>query len=333
MGNLEAKQMWAVVPVAGSGKRLQPHTFTRPKPLLYVAGQPIIGHILDQIRALGVEKIVLVVGYLGEQIFDYVNGRGDFTNVLSVAQQEPIGLAHAVSLTRPIVGDDPMLVVYGDTVFQADLDRVIARECDGLLGVRKVEDPRRFGVVVEKAGRVTRLVEKPDQFVSDLAICGVNAIADSELLFACIDELIERDLRTRGEYQLTDAFQLMVDRGAHFATFILDSWFDCGTHESLLSTNRHLLEGKPSPLIEGEVVVRPPVYIDPSAEIGSSVIGPYVSVGQDAKIDNSVVSNSIVGARAQVNGIVLDESIIGYQAIVRGRPTHLNVGDNSQITS
>ena len=333
MDTQNTEKMWAVVPVAGSGKRLQPHTFPRPKPLLYVAGQPIIGHILDQIVAVGIDNIVLVVGSMGELIVDYVEDRGDFSNVLSVEQKQPIGLAHAISLARPMVGTDPMLVVYGDTVFQTDLARVIAGPGDGQLGVRKVDDPRRFGVVVEKAGRVSRLVEKPDEFVSNMAICGVNVIANSSLLFTCIDELIERGMRTRGEYQLTDAFQLMVDNGAELSTFTLDAWFDCGTHESLLSTNRHLLEGRPGPEIETEVVIRPPVYVDPSAEISGSVIGPYVSVGQEAQIHNSIVRNSIVGARATVDDIVLDESIVGYQAIVNGRASHLNVGDNSQITS
>ena len=319
--------------MAGSGKRLQPHTFTRPKSLLYVAGQPIIGHILDQIVAVGIEKIVLVVGSMGELIVEYVKNRGDFSTVLSVEQEEPIGLAHAISLTRPLVGSDPLLVVYGDTVFQADLSQVIARQGDGQLGVRKVDDPRRFGVVVENAGRVTKLVEKPDEFVSDMAICGVNVVANSSLLFACIDELIERGIRTRDEFQLTDAFQLMVDNGGELSTFAVDAWFDCGTHESLLSTNRHLLEGRPVPEVRAEVVIRPPVYVDPSAEISGSVIGPYVSIGQAAKIHDSIVRNTIVGARATVDGIVLDESIVGYQAIVNGRASHLNVGDHSQITS
>ena len=294
--------MWAVVPVAGSGKRLQPHTFTRPKPLLFVAGQPIIGHILDQILAAGIEKVILVVGSMGELIVDYVKDRGDFTAIHSVEQQEPIGLAHAISLTRPIVGVDPMLVVYGDTVFKSDLTRVMARTGDGQLGVSKVDDPRRFGVVVESAGRVTKLVEKSDQFVSDMAICGVNVIVNSSLLFTCIQELIDRGIRTRDEYQLTDAFQFMVDNGAELSSFPLDAWFDCGTHESLLSTNRHLLEDKPGPEIKAEAVIRPPVYVDPSAEISGSVIGPYVSVGEEAQIHNSVVRNTIVGARATVDG-------------------------------
>ena len=333
MTAIDVSKMWAVVPVAGSGKRLQPHTFTRPKPLLFVAGQPIIGHILDQIRALGVDKLVLVVGHQGGQILDYVGERGDFETVVSVEQGEPIGLAHAVSLAGPSVGTDPLLVVYGDTVFEADLAEVVRRGGDGLLGVRKVEDPRRCGVVVEESGRVTRLVEKPEEFVSDLAICGVNMIADSALLFACIDELIAGEFRTRGEFQLTDAFQIMVDKGARFGTFTLHSWFDCGTHESLLDTNRHLLSRRNFSGVAGDVVIRPPVYVDPCAEIDGSVIGPYVSVGKDAVIRNAVVRNSIVGAGAQVEGIVLDESIVGYCAMVNGRPSHLNVGDNSQITS
>ena len=180
---------------------------------------------------------------------------------------------------------------------------------------------------------MTKLVEKSHQFVSDMAICGVNVIVNSSLLFTCIQELFDRGIRTRDEYQLTDAFQLMVDKGAEWSSFPLDAWFDCGTHESLLSTNRHLLEDKTGPEIKAEAVIRLPVYVDPSAEISGSVIGPYVSVGQEAQIHNSVVRNTIIGARATVDGIVLDESIVGYQATVNGRASHLNVGDHSQITS
>ena len=195
---------WAVLPVAGLGARLRPHTHTRPKPLLPVAGKPIIGHILDQLVPLGVDRIVLIVGYMGDRIVEYVRSRDEFSQVEFVEQTELLGLGHAISLARPVVEDDPMLIVYGDTIFRADLSGVLA-EGDGALGVHQVDDPTRFGVVVEQSGIVQRLAEKPAEFVSDLAIVGVNYIRRSRLLFECLDGLMKDGQRTRGEFQLTDA--------------------------------------------------------------------------------------------------------------------------------
>ena len=238
----------------------QPHPYPRPKPLLHVAGQPIIGHILDQLARLGVTRIVLVVGYMGELIVDYVRGRHDFDVVESVGQPEQLGLGHATLLTRPIVGEDPMMIVYGDTIFECDLSSVLERSEDATIGVKKVEDPSRFGVVVEAAGRVSRLVEKPETFVSELAIVGVNMIGRSDLLFDCLQEVVDSDQRTRGEYQLTDGFQRMVEAGANLGCLPIDHWFDCGTQEALLATNRHMLEGKVAPDSFGDTVILPPVH-------------------------------------------------------------------------
>ena len=322
---------WAVIPVAGSGKRLRPHTYTRPKPLLHVAGQPIIGHILDQLAGSGVTKIVLVVGYMGEFIVDYVRGRDDFDVVESVAQPEQLGLGHATLLSRPVVGDDPMMIVYGDTIFECDLTVVLERGEDAIIGVKRVEDPSRFGVVVEQDGKVVRLVEKPETFVSDLAIVGVNLIARSDLLFDCLQEMVDRDLRTRGEYQLTDGFQRMVEGGANLGCFSIEHWFDCGTQEALLETNRHMLRGVAAPDFSGEAVILPPVHIDPSAEIAGSVIGPHVSVGAGSKVASAIIRNSIIGEQATVKDVVLEDSIVGFQAAVLGSASRLNVGDLSEI--
>ena len=327
-----AEALWAVVPVAGAGTRLRPHTHTRPKPLLPVAGQPILGHILDQLVALGIRRIVLVVGDMGEQIVEYVQGRGDFEVVESVQQTELLGLGHAILLTRDVVGQDPMLVVYGDTIYQADLVPVLERAADGVLGVRQVDDPRRFGVVVQEDGRVTRLVEKPAEFVSDQAIVGVNLIRDSGRLYECLEQLVREDRRTRGEYQLTDALQLMVEQGAHLGTFPVAAWFDCGTLESLLDTNRHLLEGAPVPEHLEQSVIVPPVYVAPSARVRSSVIGPYVSIGEGAQVTRALARDLIIGSYAEVQDVVLEHTLIGYHAAVRGRASRLNVGDMSEVS-
>ena len=324
---------WAVVPVAGFGVRLRPHTHTRPKPLLHVAGQPIIGHILDQLKPLQIERIVLIVGYMGHQIVDYVKSRDEYSRVEFVEQKQMLGLGHAISLTRQVVGGDPMLIVYGDTIFHADLPAAMRHEGDGALGVQHVDDPGRFGVVVEEAGAVQRLVEKPTDFISDLAIVGVNHIRNSDMLFDCLDDLIQADQRTRGELQLTDAFQRMVDAGAQLSTFPVDGWFDCGTQEALLATNQALLSRLDPAAARQDVVVVPPVHIDPTAQVSDAVIGPHVSIGAGARVNRAVISNSIIGEEAVVEGIVLEGSLVGFQAVVTGRAHHINVGDLSQITS
>lgn len=330
---IDADNIWAVIPVAGFGTRLRPHTHTRPKPLLHVAGQPIIGHILDQLVPLGVKRVVLVIGYMGELIVDYVQARSDFERVEWVEQKELLGLGHAIAQTKSVVGTDPMLMVYGDTVFRADLARELSAKGDGLLGVKKVEDPRRFGVVVTEGKKVVKLVEKPEEFVSDQAIVGVNLIRKSAQLFACLDDLIKRDVRLRGEFQLTDALQLMVEQGANLSTFPVGGWFDCGTQEAMLETNRDLLQDAPAPTHCTNTVVVPPVHIDPTAEVRDSVVGPYVSIGAGASVQHTIVRNAIIGEQAEVKAALIEDSLIGFQAVLKGRWNHLNIGDMSEITT
>jgi glucose-1-phosphate thymidylyltransferase len=276
--------------------------------------------------------VALIVGHLGEQIVDYVESRRDFVQVERIEQRERLGLGHAVSLAQPVVGDDPMLIVYGDTIFRADLAPVLAGTADGALGVQRVTDPARFGVVVERDGLVTRLVEKPTTFVSDLAIVGVNLIRKSGHLFACLRRLVAENRRTRGEYQLTDALQTMVEEGARLATFAVDGWFDCGTLEALLATNRALLHGCPPPGHVEDTVILPPVHVDPSARVRHCVLGPDVSIGAGAQVERVIGNNLIIGAQAVVANVLLEETVVGYEAIVQGRPGRVNVGDLSEVT-
>jgi glucose-1-phosphate thymidylyltransferase len=226
-----------------------------------------------------------------------------------------------------------MLMVYGDTVFRADLARELSAKGDGLLGVKKVEDPRRFGVVVTEGKKVVKLVEKPEKFVSDQAIVGVNLIRKSAQLFACLDDLIKRDVRLRGEFQLTDALQLMVEQGANLSTFPVGGWFDCGTQEAMLETNRDLLQDAPAPTHCTNTVVVPPVHIDPTAEVCDSVVGPYVSIGAGASVQHTIVRNAIIGEQAEVKAALIEDSLIGFQAVLKGRWNHLNIGDMSEITT
>jgi glucose-1-phosphate thymidylyltransferase len=320
-----------VIPVAGVGTRLRPQTHTIPKALLTVAGKPILGHILDAVIPLTPSEVVLVVGYMGERVVEYIARDYPGLAVRIVRQDEQKGLGHAIFLTREALkAPGPAFVVLGDTIFKADLQRV-AREGVSSLGVMEVEDPRRFGVAIVEGGVVTRLVEKPDTPISRLALTGIYYFRDGRTLAAGLEEMMTRGITTKGEYQLTDALQLMIEHGERMTTFRLDGWYDCGKPETLLETNRFLLEQGAQPAsLPGSIVV-PPVAISPTATIEGSVIGPFVTVGPGAEIRGSVVRNSIVGRNAFVERCLLDASLIGENAAVKGTMKRLNVGDDSEI--
>jgi len=323
--------MKSIIPVAGVGTRLRPHTHTTPKALLNVAGKPIIGHILDKVEGIGVEEVILIIGYMGDKVVKYVNENYFFEKISYVEQKERKGLGHAISLARDLVGGEPTFIIYGDTIFEGELPNGTSDGVDGKIGVKRVDDPRRFGVVVLSGNRIKRLVEKPKEFVSDLAIVGVNYIRNSELMFKCLQEIIERGITTQGEYQLTDAFQLMLEKGAQLEVFEVDSWFDCGKPETLLITNRHLLSnGHAKVEIPGSVVIHP-VFVSRSAEVIGSIIGPYVSIADGARVRGSIIRNSIVGQNSVVDCCLLEGSLIGDNAMMRGSLKRVNVGDSSEI--
>jgi glucose-1-phosphate thymidylyltransferase len=323
----------AIIPVAGVGSRLRPHTHTTPKALIYVAGRPILAHILDDLERLGITDVVLVVGHMREAIQEYVDTHYARFKRAYVEQPERLGLGHAVRLTKDLVRGHPAFIVLGDTIFRADFSEILEGE-DSRVGVKAVEDPRRFGIVEVKDGVATRFVEKPDQPTSNLAIVGVYYMRDSALLFDALDDLVARDVRTKGEYQLTDALEWMIERGHRIRPFTVDAWYDCGKTETLLETNRDLLElaGARSvpPPREGVVFV-PPVAIDPSAVIERAIVGPHVSIASRAVVRDSIVLNSIVNGDAVVEHILLEGSVIGDNAHVRGNYRHLNVGDSSEV--
>jgi glucose-1-phosphate thymidylyltransferase len=248
-----------------------------------------------------------------------------------VVQEEPKGLGHAVAQARDCVQDQPVLVLLGDTIVDMDLTQIVGAE--SVLAVRVVENPRRFGVVETKDGFVSHVVEKPIQPKSNLAIVGVYYFEQGRPLFAALDELIRRDRRTRGEYQLTDALQLMVQNGMRIRPFTVEHWLDCGTPEALLETNRYLLQKHHHALERPGVVLIPPVYVEDSAIVEHSVIGPNASIGAQAQIRNSVIRDSIVNQGAEVEQAVLEHSILGCTAKYHGRALHLNLGDSSEMKS
>ncbi len=306
--------------MAGAGRRLQPLTIAQPKALLQVADKPVLGHILARVESAGVADIILVVGENSAAIEEYVRSEFPRVRMTLVLQEEPLGLGHAIWLTREAAVGDELLIVYGDTIVDTDLSPALNTAADGAIGVREVDDPRCFGVVVEKAGRITHLVEKPDEPVSRLAIVGVNCIRDSAALFDSLDYIVGENIRTRGEIQLTDAFQRMLDAGKHLVTFRVDEWNDCGTPEALLETNRHLLEGSEhEPQGEG-CEFTPPVYIAPTALVKDSKIGPHVAIAAGAQVRNCVLKDCIVNENARLADCDLTNRIIAYGEEVRRPP-------------
>jgi glucose-1-phosphate thymidylyltransferase len=297
--------------------------------LLNVAGKPILGHILDSLLAENITDATIVIGYMGDMIRQFVEQNYSL-NVEFVQQDQPLGLGHSIWCARDTFDTEPVFIILGDTIFDVNLAPVLASE-NSMLGVKYVEDPRRFGVVESSDGVVTRLIEKPENPTSHMAIVGLYHIRNSALLKSTLNELVTNDIRTRGEYQLTDALQMMIDRGETFGTFPVEGWYDCGKPETMLETNRHLL-GKQSaiPSVDGSVII-PPVFIGRSAVVERSVIGPYATVAEGATVKDAHIRNSIVSNGATVTGTLMEDSIVGNNAVVRGRFKRLNVGDSSEI--
>jgi glucose-1-phosphate thymidylyltransferase len=322
----------AIVPVAGAGTRLRPHTHTTPKSLLLVAGKPILGHILDQIQTVSPERVVLVIspGPQGDRIRGYAASRASADlKIECVIQAEPLGLGHAVAQAKSLAGSAPLLIMLGDTIVQAKIGDLV--KGGSRIGLKEVPDPRRFGVAVVRDGRVVQVVEKPDQPVSNLALVGLYFIANGPLLFGCIDRLIREGQKTRGEVQLTDALELLIQGGEELRPFPVEGWYDCGKTETLLETNRALLDQLAKPAGREGVVVLPPVALDPTADITAAVIGPHVTIGPRAQVRQAVVKNSIVNEGATVRDILLEGSVVGENAVVRGSYQRLNVGDSSEV--
>lgn len=322
--------MKAIIPVAGVGRRLRPHTHTQPKALMHVAGRPILGHIMDELVAAGIDEAVLVVGHLGEKVEEFVRSRYAIP-VHFVEQTEPLGNGHAIYVAREHLAGDGVLIIMGDTIIKADLPRVLSTPRSAI-GIQEVADPRRFGVVEVDGGQVRRLVEKPQVPPSNLAVVGVYLIRNPRLLARCLERMVAERRQVRGEYWLADALQMMVDSGEPMETFRITGWYDCGTPEALLEANRELLvvDGSTAPSLPGSVILAPS-FVDPSAHIEGSVIGPFASVAEGARITNSVIRESIVNAHATLEGVLLEHSIIGEHASVIGRAARINLGDSSAV--
>jgi glucose-1-phosphate thymidylyltransferase len=329
-----------VIPAAGAGKRLFPHTFTKPKPMVYIAGKPIIGHILDRIIDVEPEEIIMVVGYKKEQIISYVdkNYSGIF-NIRYVDQEEQLGLGHSIYVARDEIGESNIMIALGDMIFKAGYSEFYKHyltngDCAASIGVREVDDPKKYGIVELDGKYIKRLEEKPAHPSSNLGIAGVYFIKETSVLLSIIEEMINKNTRTRGEYQLTDALQEMVNRGYRLKTFPVSSWYDCGHPESLLETNRVLLDEKEDidhvHQIKDSVIIQP-VAIGDNVTIINSVVGPHASIASDSYIENSIISDSVIGSRSHISKVNLQRSIVGDDASVHGKHNSLNIGDSSSI--
>jgi glucose-1-phosphate thymidylyltransferase len=325
--------MKVIIPLAGLGTRLRPHTYTKPKPLINVAGKPMLAHILDKLSTLDIEEYIFIVGYLGEQIEQYVS-RAYQIKARYIVQQEMLGQAHALWLCRSLV-DGPVFMVFGDTFFEADLNEINRSPADSIAFVREIEDPRRFGVAITgKDGYVQKFVEKPSTMENKLAVIGMYYFTDGPALMKACAELMDKRIQTKGEYFLTDAINLMLAAGAKFVTRTVDVWQDTGKPETVLQTNRYLLDHGQDNSEQAKCdtcVIVPPVNIHPSAKLEHSIIGPYATIGPDCKITRSIIRNSIIDAGAQIEETMLDQSLIGKEAVVTSRYRRFNVGDSAVV--
>ena len=327
--------MKAIIPVAGAGTKLRPHTYTQPKALIPLAGKTVLGIILDQLSGAGVQEFILVVGYLGDKIADYAREYHPGLNITIVQQQERRGLGHAVFLCKEHVGDDEVVIVLGDTICEYNVQELIAQN-DSVLCVKKVDDPRDFGVAeTDEEGKVTRLIEKPQIPKTNNALVGIYKIKETGLLFKCLEAGITEVVFSGEELGLTTALDCMVSQGAVFTTQKVSNWFDCGKKETLLESNATLLK-KWGGSTAGEerfenTIIIPPVSIAPGCEISNAIIGPNVSIGEKTIIQYSIVRDSIIGAFSKLYDVVLNDSLIGSDTEIKGETRTLNIGDNTEI--
>jgi glucose-1-phosphate thymidylyltransferase len=324
--------MQVIIPLAGKGTRLRPHTHLVPKPMLKVAGKPVMDWVMDRLDGLDVHELIFITGHLKEQVEQYARAKYKYP-ARFIEQKVQDGTAGAVNLARPYV-TEPVLIIFVDTVFEADLTLVKRPGIDGIIWAKEVEDYQRFGVVVtDKDGFMTKIVEKPKEPISKLANIGLYYIRDVAALWQGIDAVLARP-KNQGEYFLTDAFQHMIDHGRKILTAEVGGWYDCGKLDTLLETNEILLRkgaARHPALPEGVDVIEP-VYIEDGVRIERSVIGPNVSLETGAVVLDSTISNSVVGRDAKISHARLDGAFLGNSVLVENFEGSASLGDHSELS-
>jgi glucose-1-phosphate thymidylyltransferase len=329
-------KMIAILPVAGVGTQLRPHTYSQPKSLIPVAGKPILGYIIDQLLDIGIQEFVFVIGYLGEKIKEYVEAEYPNLNKKFVVQEQREGLGHAIWLTKDVVPPNrEIIIILGDTIIDADLKAFIKIKSSAL-GIKKVDDPRLFGVArLNDKAEIIEVVEKPKIPKSNMALVGLYKINDYQLLIDSLGENIKKKKKTHNEYRLTDGIMALIEKGKKIEGFKVDNWYDCGQKEVLLQTNALLLKNKKSDIAKTKKIVNTiivePVVIGKNAAIENSIIGPNTTIGENCTIENSILKDSIIGSYTHLNGIMLYHSLIGNDTEIKGSAQSLNIGDNTAL--
>jgi len=324
--------MKVIIPLAGKGTRLRPHTHLVPKPMMKIAGKPVMSYVLDDLKKLGnVEQVIYITGHLKEKVEAFARSEMQVPSVF-VEQKVQDGTAGAVALARPFV-DQPVLIVFVDTIFDADLSKVKSVDADGIIWVKEVEDYQRFGVVVtDDNGNMTKIVEKPRTPISKRANIGLYYIRNWKLLYEGIEHVLKQP-KNQGEYFLTDAFQYMIDKGARIQVVDVEGWYDAGKIDTMLETNEAMLgRGRArQPKVTGDSSIISPVYIEDGVTLKNSRVGPNVSIGAGSVLEGVEVSHSIIGDRARITRSVLRNSLVGDDTVLEGVKGEVTVGDHSEV--
>jgi glucose-1-phosphate thymidylyltransferase len=326
--------MKVIMPVAGKGTRLRPHTHITPKPMLKIAGRPVIDYVMEDLQALGnVEQIIYVTGHLKEKVEQFAKEKTPFPSVF-VEQVQQRGTADAVALAKPYV-DQPVMIIFVDTIFDADFSTVKDSDADGIIWVKEVEDYQRFGVVVtDEQGHMTRIIEKPSTPISKRANIGLYYMRNWKLLMEGVDWVLTQPAN-KGEYYLTDAFQYMIDKGAKIKVVDVEGWYDAGKLDTLLETNQTILEKrkaarKPAS-IPDDVKIVEPVYIEEGVTLKASTLGPNVTIEAGCTIEGSELRDTIVGRKTRLANVKLRNSMIGDEAVVENVSGEITISDHSEV--
>lgn len=328
--------MKVIIPVAGIGAKLRPHTHTQPKTLVPIAGKPILAHIVDSLIEGGLRDFVFVLGYLGDKIEAYISSRYRDINISFVTQEPREGSAHAIWVCKELIKNEKqVLIVLGDTIASFNLQAVL-QSSYSILGVKKVANPLLFGIAdMSNDGFIKKLVEKPKIPKSNLALVGIYKLNKVGLLLECIDYLMRNGIKTNNEYHLTDALMCMIEKGERMKTIQVDNWFDCGRKETLLEANAILLnsmefKNNTNGSLPRTIVI-PPVSVGQNCKIEGSILGPNVAIGDNTIVKGSIISNTIIGSFSELRDVVLKDSIIGNDSSLQGMIQSLNIGDNTEI--